>query len=369
MPAFDEEHAKSVGAKRGRVMAIEKNFLPDLERGLTLDERYVFLRKLAIMLASGVQVTESLRLISFHFHGRIRSCAKRLGSLIEQGIPLTTAMELNRKDFPASTVALIRAGSSAGSTSDALIEAAKFEEDLARSRKGSMMEIYKAIAAFVAAAVIMVGTTEYFGPMMMNLDVLKGNKAVSVDSAFFAGRVLSASILFIGLIGLILLGLSTIGKRIAADFSDRIVMHVPLYRDVALSRAKYVSLFGLSLLIKTGVSIKDALELTWRETADGMLRTDLKRALDAAKSGRSSWANAMQTLDSMDKAALSTAVDKKEIAMTLNLLASEYRDAYFKKTSRLALILYLTAVVYMALAQLVVFWITVVPMLQFVATQ
>ncbi|WP_204265531.1 hypothetical protein, partial [Enterobacter hormaechei] len=74
----------------------------------------------------------------------------------------------------------------------------------------------------------------------------------------------------------------------------------------------------------------------------------LKRALDAAKSGRSSWANAMQTLDSMDKAALSTAVDKKEIAMTLNLLASEYRDAYFKKTARLALILYLTAVVYMA---------------------
>lgn len=367
MPAYDTEHAASIGAKRGKVVSIEKNFFPDFERGMTLDERYVLMRKLGIMLGSGVAVTESLRLISMHFQGRIRSCAKRLVALVEQGYPLTEAMELNRKDFPAATIALIRAGSQAGNTADALYEAAKFEEDLARSRKGSMMEMYKGIAAFVAAAIIMIGTTEYFGPMMMSLDILKGNQNVSVDNAFFVGRVLSASILFMMTIGLILLGLSTIGKRIAADFSDRLVMRVPLYRDVALSRAKYVSLFGLSLLIRTGVSVREALELTWRETEDGMLKNDLKRALEAAKTGKSGWAQAMEMLDALDKAALSTSVDKKEIAQTLANLANDYREAFFRKTARLALFLYLTGVAYIALAQGVVFWITVVPMLQFAA--
>lgn len=367
MPAFDQAHAMSIAAKRGKVVSVERNHMPDLERGLTLEERYAFLRKLAVLIASGVGVADGLRLIALHYSGRIRTCAKRLIQLVEQGIPLTDAMELNRKDFPAATVALIRAGTKAGSSADALVEAAKFEEDLARSQKGSMMEMYKAIAAFIAAAVIMVGTTEYFGPMMMNLDILKNREGVGVETAFFVGRMLSASILFILLIGALLVGLSTIGKRIAADFSDFVVMKVPVYRDVALARVKYVTFYGLSLLIRTGVPMNEALELTWRETEDGLLKSDLHRAMLATKSGKTSWAEAMKILDPLDKAALSSAVDKKEIAMTLNLLAVEYRDLYFKKTARLALVLYMTAVAYMALAQVVVFYITVVPVLQFVA--
>jgi general secretion pathway protein F len=367
MPAFDAAHAMSIGQKQGKVLAVEKNFLPDLERGLSLEERYAFLRKLAVLIASGIAVTESLRLISLHYGGRIRNSANKLLQLVEQGIQITDAMELNRKDFPAATIALIRAGSKAGNTADALVEAAKFEEDLARSQKTSMLDMYKAIAAFIAAALIMVGTTEFFGPMMMNLDILRSRPDVGVDQAFFAGRVLSASIMVMLLFGAILVALSTIGKRVAADFSDYIVMKVPLYRDVALARVKYVTFYGLSLLIKTGVQIVEALELTWRETEDGMLKTDLHRAMMAAKTGKTSWAEAMHVLDPLDKAALSSAVNKIEIAMTLNLLAVEYRDIYFKKTARLALALYLIAVAYMALAQLVVFWITVVPMLQFVA--
>lgn len=358
--------AKAFAERRGIFISATKNNMPDFSRGMSPDERYLWLRRMGVMMGSGISAGVSTYKMGQYFSGRIKKASQNIRTLVDQGMTLTAAMELDRKNFPVATTALVKAGSMAGNTASALIEAAVFEEDLAKSKKGANFEIVKAILAFVLAGAVMIGTTEYFGPMILNLDMLKQSKSVDVDWVVVTGRWLSLSIGIMMAMGALLMLVSSVGKRIFPEPSDKLIMQVPIYRDVILSRSNYVTLYGLSLLVSTGVAIAEALELTFREAPKGSLKADLGRGLKSMRTGKH-WAEDMKMLHPTDRAALLASVDKKETAQTLKLLSIQYRDLYFRRVNTMAMVLNVIAMLYLAVSQAILFGLTIVPMLQFAA--
>lgn len=356
--------AKLFAEKRGTYISATKYRMPDFSSGMKPDERYLWLRRMGVMMGSGISATVSSYKMSQYFSGRIKKASNNIRTMVDQGLTLTMAMELDRKNFPVATTALVKAGAQAGNTAHALIEAAIFEEDLQKSKKGANTEILKAIAAFILAAAVMIGTTEYFGPMILNLDMLKESKSVDVDWVITVGRWLSLSIGIMMIIGILMTLVSTIGKRIFPEPSDKLIMTIPIYRDVVLSRSNYVTLYGLSLLVSTGVAIADALDLTYKEAPKGGLKADLGRALKSMRSGKH-WASDMKMLHPTDRAALLASIDKKETSQTLKLLSLQYRDLYFRRVNTMALVLNVIAMLYLAISQAILFGLTIVPMLQF----
>jgi len=161
---------------------------------------------------------------------------------------------------------------------------------------------------------------------------------------------------------LLLVLVASIGRRIAPIHADKLIMKIPYYKDLVLSKNNYIVLYGLALLVKSGVRTEEALRLSAEAAPKGALRRDLTNAMTAVKSGRD-WAPEMVTLHPTDKAALLSAADRTQIAITLNTLAGQYRELYGQRLATLVPLINLVAALFMSLAGGILFAESILPML------
>jgi general secretion pathway protein F len=97
------------------------------------------------------------------------------------------------------------------------------------------------------------------------------------------------------------------------------------------------------------------------------MRTDMYRALGFIRQGKT-WANGMETLHATDRAALSCSTDRTDTARTLDMLATQYRDLYMSRIKSFAPVMQTLAALYMSAAGAEMFFLTMLPMLQFSAS-
>lgn len=350
-------------SRRGTVVSLKKQRKFDLVPGMSAGDRYTFLVRLSSMLGSKVSTSEALRIIAASFGGSIRRAAQQLLQRVEAGFDLPTAMEMDRKNFPATLTALVRAGGEGGHAWKALKDAADFEYQLSQTRKTSNRGLWSAIGTFLIAGALMLGTTQVFGPWVMDNPMFKGNRAVDVGWIETSASILTVLmvILLIAFFGFV--WLATIGRQMFPDFCDKIIVTIPYYRELVLAQNNYVTLYKLGLLIKSGVRIEESLRLTWEGCPRGALRTDINRALSAVRNGRN-WGMAMETLHPTDRAALSQSTDREDVARTLDALAVQYRDLYVQRIATFSPALQLVAALFITLASGVLFGLTILPMLQ-----
>jgi general secretion pathway protein F len=361
------EQAKAIAARRGTVVDARRVRGFDFAPGMSTADRYTFLVRLSTMLASKVGTAEALRLMVATFTGQIRASARSMLTRIESGDDLATAMELDRKNFPATLTAMVRAGASGGHTWKALREAADFEYELSQIKKTSSRGIWTAMGSFLIAAGLMISTTQWFGPWVMENPMFVGNNAIQVGWVETSGNILTVLLIFVLSLLAALAWMATIGRKISPDFFDGIIIKFPYYRELVLAQNNYVTLYKLGLLIRSGVRIEESLALTSESCPRGALRTDLMRAVGAVRSGRP-WGQTMATLHSTDRAALSASTNREDVARTLDVLAVQYRDIYVQRISTFSPALQLVSAVFMSLAGAVLFGLTILPMLQLSAS-
>lgn len=365
--ARDRQGAERILRRRGRILTIKRKVGIDLTPGMTPSERYTFMIRMSSMVGSKVGTAEALRLIATTFTGNIKRAAQGMVDRVEAGMDLPTAMEHDRKNFPLATTALVKAGAASGETWRALKDAGDFEHKMQTIRKSSSKEMLSATASFLVAGALIIGTNEYFGPQVMANDMFRSADGVDVGWITKTADVLTwIMIILMSLFG-IMFWLGTIGRRIIPDAADAIILRIPYYKDLILARNNYVTLYKLSLLIRAGVRIEEAIQLTEEGSQAGALRSDLRRALIAVRSGQP-WAAAMRTLHPTDRAALISSSDRQDIARTLDLLSSQYRDLYIHRITSFAPTLQVISALFMTLAGGILFGLTILPMLQLAAS-
>jgi general secretion pathway protein F len=121
-------------------------------------------------------------------------------------------------------------------------------------------------------------------------------------------------------------------------------------------------LYGLSLLVKSGVRTEEALRLSAEGAPRGALRTDLVAATLAVKTGKH-WPQAMTTFHPTDKASLLSASDREQVASTLGTLANQYRELYAQRLGSFVPALNLVAALFMSIAGGLLFGQAILPML------
>lgn len=361
--ALNEKDATRVASKQGRVTGLRKQFGFDLTPGMSAAERFTFMMRMSTLLSSKVGAAESLRLMATSFSGKIRKASQAMLERLEAGMDIPGAMEQDRRNFPPTTTALVKAGTASGDTGKSMREAAQFEYKMANAHKGSMKQVYQAIGSFLTAGAFMLGTTLYMGPMVMNNPIFANAEGVDIEFARSFGDVCTIIMaVFLAIFGVFAL-FGTVGRQIAPDLVDKVILKIPFYKDLILSRNNHVTLYKLGLLIDSGVRIEEALNLTQQSSPRGALKADMQKALAAVRKGQP-WAKAMTTLHDTDKAALGTSTDRKDIAFTLDTLASQYSDLYIQRISTFAPLLASIAAIFMTLASVVMFVQTILPMLQ-----
>lgn len=362
--ARDAREAEVRAAAKGTVIGVKRLRVARVS-ALSYNDRQVLLSRLSAMLASRVSATEALGLLRDTFHGRIRHVAHELLLKVEAGMSVPEAIvDLGGRDFPETTTAMIQAGANSGATAQALRDAMEFEQRLRQIKKESSKGIWSALAAFMTAIGFVLGTVFVMVPKIMDSALMKmtggaENFGSSLSFAYAVGYAM------LGVMALMIsmFLLATLGRALAPRLVDQIILRVPVYKDLVLSKAHYIAFYGLSLLVKSGVRMEQAFDLLGRATGAGALREDFKRARDAVKTGQP-WAKAMITLQPTDRAALSASLDRSQVGEAMDAIALAYRDLYAQRVAAVTPALQALAALGLVLSGLIMFGLTMLPILQ-----
>lgn len=363
----DEATARAYFARSGRVIAIQRKRDWNLSVPLSSSDRLIFFTRMAAMLSSRVGTSDALALIRNTFSGKIQEVTSRLLSYVEAGDDLASAIEkVGAPDFPEATIALIHAGSRSGETWKAIRDAIEFEQQLNHARAGAAKGLWVGIGSLVLSGALAIASTLYVGPTVMKSDLIKGASEMGekIDIGWvntFGNAIGILTAVMLAAIALMFF-VASVGRKLVPLHADRFIMSIPYYKDLVLARNNFIVLYGLSLLVKSGVRTEEALRLSAEAAPKGALRRDLTNAMLAVKSGRE-WAKEMVTLHPTDKAALLSATDRTQIAYTLNALANQYRELYAQRLASFVPLINMLAAVFMALAGGVLFAESILPML------
>lgn len=363
--AENDVAAMALARRNGRVLTLTRKRQFGVVKALTPADRQIFFTRLSAMLASRVGTSDALRLIRDTFSGKIKEVAGRLLNFVESGDDLAGAFEkVGAPDFPEATVALIHAGSRSGETWRAIKDAADLEYQLASVKKGAAGGLWVGIGSFAFAGLTIVVSTLYVGPKIMESPMMSalGKDAVDIGWINTTANVIGYFMAFIMALGFLMVGLAFIGRKLVPVKADEVILKIPYYKDLVLARNNYITLYGLGLLMRAGVRTEEALSLTAAGAPKGALRRDLEDAAQAVRSGRP-WAHALQTFHPTDRAALSSAVDREQVANTLDNLARQYRDLYAQRLGSLVPLLNLLSALFLSLAGGILFGQSILPML------
>jgi general secretion pathway protein F len=364
--ARNQDEALEHIERMGRVVTFKRKLSVDLSRALSADERQIFFTRMASMLSARVGTSDALMLMRDTFTGKIQEISARLLNYVESGDDLSSAIErMGAPDFPEATIALIKAGARSGESWRALKDASEFEFQLHSIRKGASKGLITGIFSFIGAGAMTMFSTLYIGPTIMESPLIKSageNGAINIDwinsVAYFTGYAMAV----IMAVAFIFWMVATVGRRIFPLKADKLILRVPYYKDLVLSRNNFIVLYGLALLIKSGVRTEEALRLAAEGAPKGALRNDLSNAMTAVKTGRQ-WPKVMQTLHPTDKAALLSATDREQVASTLDTLANQYRELYAQRLASFVPIVNLVAALFMTIAGGLLFGQSILPML------
>jgi general secretion pathway protein F len=362
--ASSPDIAKKMAKRYGLPLTVSKKRASLGSRGISQSDRYIFLVRLSTMLASKVGSAEALRLIRDSFKGKIGLVSATLLERIELGMDLPTAMCEDTKNFPTALTMIIKAGAQTGQTWRALQEAAEFEKEINDLKKGSKSGILQAMGSFFFAGILLVASTFYIGPKVMSMGLMKDN-ADKIDMTLI--NVLSYTgggfMLIVMLVFSSFFLLATAGRRFFPTTADNIIAKVPYYCELVLAQEYFTNLYRLSLMVKSGVRMEEALQTAHESCGRGALKADFERSMHALKTGQK-WASGMTILHPTDRAALMLAADRDQIATNLNNIAAQYNSIYKQRMGAFTPTLQILSAFAMSLSGFVLFGQTTMPMLQ-----
>jgi len=361
-----ESEARKAANRIGSLISIERAKKSAFNIGMSRSERFIFLMRMSTMISSKFPVSEALRLMISSFGGKIREAARNALPQVERGVTLGDALARDVKNFPGSVGLLIKTGSAGGNTAKALKDAAEFERLIGEASKGATMAILRSFAyMFVALGLLLVNQYKVV-PDMFNSSIMK--MAKDADFSFWK----EIGLYFIWLQGgilvflMALVALATIGRRIAPDRVDALILKIPIMRDIVISQDNFIGLYRMSLLVEAGVPMNETLLSCYESTRPGALKEDFKRAYGGLKKGEN-WAKYMKTLHPTDRAALTLMPDNDELARNLNIMADQSKALYLERLKIVSPIMDIISALMMSIAGFIILIVTTIPQLQLVS--
>lgn len=370
--AADAEGARMALGLRGRVIEVRRRSRLTWTSPLTSSERHTLMIRLASMVEAKVSLTEALDKLAIAFRGRIRFVAERLRDAIETGDDLPMAMDNLPEDFPPMIAALVKAGHHGVGTPGALRDAADFEREMSGIDRASRAGLWIAVGNLLLAGLIMVGTAHWFTPTLITpqlLNITGGAGEPGMDVAWISALSDLTTVVIVVVFGFlgVSFAVATLGRRLAPIAVDRMINAIPVFRDVTLGQENYITFHKLALLARSGVGLDKALTLVADSLNHGAVKTDLLNAGLALSDGEP-WTEALRSLHPTDRSSLAAAQNSHEVAHTLQMLADQYKALYGVSLGWTVPMLRSFSMLIMGVAGVVMFGLTVVPVLQLAKT-
>jgi len=267
------------------------NFKISFNRGVKAEVLASTLTQLSDLLENGVPLLNSLKLMSEQCpHERMKDVLTDVHDQVVEGTPLDEAIARHPSIFGELTVSMVRAGSEGAFLEDALRRTADFlelQEEMKSRIKGAMAyPAFLAVAGFVVTVVLIVFFVPKFAELFEQLEQKNGLPTPTV--------VLLAMSDFLGRWGILLIaalfGLSIWVKKQFAKPAGRLLMDrwklkIPVAGSIFLGSAVSRFCRVLGTLLRNGVPLLRALEISQDSTGNLVLANAIKASAENISSG------------------------------------------------------------------------------------
>ncbi len=253
----------------------------------------VFYEQLASLISNGVPMMRSLRILQEQT--RIPAFKEALNDVItqvEDGETLSDSFARHPKIFSEMAVNMSRAGAEGGFLEDALQRVAKFTEQQAelKSRTIGAM-IYPAVLAVIGSIVVTVLLVFFvpkFGELFDQLREKGDLPAVTDWLLWFSGTLRSYGLLILGFFAVLFVVVRVqLNTERGRRFADRMKIKLPLLGPIFLSLAVGRFCRVLGTLLRNGVPILKALEISRDASGNRILSDAIGDAAENITSGES----------------------------------------------------------------------------------
>ncbi len=265
--------------------------IPGMGQKVALVDLTIFSRQFATMINSGLSLLRSLMILAEQTENpKLAETITTIAKDIEGGKSLSASLAEHEKIFPKLYIAMVRAGETAGMLDTVLLRVAEtLEKDVALRQKIKSAMTYPVIVlvmAFMLTGVMLVFIVPTFVSLFQDLG---GELPFPTKVLMNASNFVSS---WIGLLTFVVAPIASwqIFKAIRTNprgrFElDRLKLKLPvfglLFHKVALARFSR----NLGTLLKAGVPILQALEITGDTVNNGVIKVALDEVRDGVREG------------------------------------------------------------------------------------
>ncbi len=228
----------------------------------------IFSRQLSLMVSSGVTLVEAVKIISSQTKSKyFITILQDIGASIDGGAQFSEALSSHEDVFSHFYIEMVKAGELSGSLDTVLEYLADYTEQTYHTNKkikGAMT-----YPAFVIGTFILIGLAVFLFiiPQLASLLTESGQELPILTKIMLGMSELMISYWYLMLIGF--LGFSIGATRFlkskeGKQIFDRVQLRIPIFKDIFTYINVFKFLESLSILIKGGVHIADALNISSR---------------------------------------------------------------------------------------------------------
>jgi len=276
----------------GKGMSTELK-IPGFGGKVKLKDLAIFSRQFATMINSGLSLLRAMMILADQTENpKLQEVIKVIASDVESGKSLSAALAEHEKVFPKLYVAMVRAGETAGMLDKVLINVAEsLEADVKLRGKIKAAMTYPVIVfvlAILLTGVMLIFIVPVFVAMFEDLGGdLPLPTAILMGASNFLTSPIGLLIFIGGPIGafqvLKLVRANPQGRYALDKFKLRVPVFGDLFHKIALTRFSR----NLGTLLKAGVPILQALEITSDTVNNGEIAKALNEVRDSVREGES----------------------------------------------------------------------------------
>jgi len=268
----------------------KKHVRRQYHRGVKINDLIMFSRELSTLLSSGVTLIKSLDILCRQIESRmLLRAVEEVKKDVEGGYTFQNALKKHSKIFSDFWIHLVETGEASGHLPGSLDQLAIYlEESAALRRKVVSAMVYPAILICVATGAIAIFLLKI---VPIFTEIFKG---FNVELPVLTNIVITFSLVarkyFLIVLGVFVGLFFTIKKYVSTDVGkwqfDAFKFKVPLMGQVMqeISTERFAS--GLSMLIKSGVPILQALAIAEKTAGNKLMEAALKDIRTAVREGK-----------------------------------------------------------------------------------
>ena len=268
------------------------DYEPDSKLKVPQNDLLVFFRQMAVMLKSGVPLSQALELLAENmtnkkFGANIFDVSKRLGS----GEELSTSLGKYPRTFSPIMIGLIEAGEAGGILSEVLERLASLVESQSKIKGQITGALIYPVAILVLAVTISLALLIFIVPTFDEMFKSMGAELPALTSFMLVLSRVVTSLQFIIIAPiLVFIGFylfkTTYSSQSGRRFIDNLILKVPLFGDLILKSELASMSDTLSTLINSGISIVEAIERCINASSNEIIKIALRRSISLVTQGQ-----------------------------------------------------------------------------------